>query len=292
MPVITRLMTAHGSNSGSLVLSSSDRSTCITEQSMPSDNNVSDTQDSVIHLLELVDQSGSSSASFDHDDSSSSSTSSSDDDFEISNFQNCNCEFPSTVQFFSYSHNFELETSIKMESDCQDEKCTATASENVSSNDSIMQMLTMISGQMMTNYQELQDRLLQTELKFSQDLQRIQTENATLKQDLQAVLQQNSLSQATPLVSVPSPSSQGSVVLIASTPSSSTNSNIASSTVTAVSPGSSPDFQIQMLSLLQDTFSKLTTVIADSKTPETKSEWPKFSGDTKKFRSWYLAIMA
>jgi hypothetical protein len=115
-------------------------------------------------------------------------------------------------------------------------------------------MLKMISGQMMTNYQELQDRLLQTELKFSQDLQRIQTENATLKQDLQAALQQNSLSQATPLVSVPSPSSQGSVVQNTSTPSSSTNSNIASSTVTAVSTGSSPDFQIQMLSLLQDTF--------------------------------------
>ncbi len=36
----------------------------------------------------------------------------------------------------------------------------------------------------------------------------------------------------------------------------------------------------------------MTTVIADSKTPETKSEWPKFNGDTKKFRSWYLAIMA
>ena len=34
---------AHGSHSGSLVLSSSDRSTCITEQSMPSNNNVSDT---------------------------------------------------------------------------------------------------------------------------------------------------------------------------------------------------------------------------------------------------------
>jgi len=148
---------------------------------MPSNNNVSDTQDSVIHLPELVDQSSSSSTSFDHDDSSSSSTSSSDDAFEISNFENYNFEFPSTVQFSSYSHNFELETSTKMESDCQDEKCMATASENVSSNDSIMQMLKMISGQMMTNYQELQDRLLQTELKFSQDLQRIQTENATMK---------------------------------------------------------------------------------------------------------------
>jgi len=34
-------------------------------------------------------------------------------------------------------------------------------------------------------------------------------------------------------------------------------------------------------------FSKLTTISAES-----KSEWPKFNGDSKKFRSWYLAVMA
>jgi hypothetical protein len=65
--------------------------------------------------------------------------------------------------------------------------------------------------------------------------------------------------------------------------------------------GSSPStlssayFQNQMLALLNDTFSKLTTVITDSssvKSSETKSEWIKFAGDPKKFRPWYLAVMA
>jgi hypothetical protein len=46
-----------------------------------------------------------------------------------------------------------------------------------------------------------------------------------------------------------------------------------------------------MLLLLNETFSKLSTVIMDMKS-ESKAEWPKFSGDTKKLRSWYLAIMA
>jgi hypothetical protein len=44
--------------------------------------------------------------------------------------------------------------------------------------------------------------------------------------------------------------------------------------------------------MLNDTFSKLSTVIADSKSSETKSDYPKFIGDSKKFFAWYLAIMA
>jgi hypothetical protein len=56
--------------------------------------------------------------------------------------------------------------------------------------------------------------------------------------------------------------------------------------------GSNQDFQQQMLSMLNDTFSKLTTVITDVKNTDSKSTWPKFSGDTKKFKHWYLAIVA
>jgi hypothetical protein len=78
-----------------------------------------------------------------------------------------------------------------------------------------------------------------------------------------------------------------------------------SSTTAAVSPqvssslsspsntclSSNNDFQSQMLLMLNETFSKLSTVIQDTKS-ESKVEWPKFSGDIKRFRSWYLAIMA
>ena len=30
----------------------------------------------------------------------------------------------------------------------------------------------------------------------------------------------------------------------------------------------------------------------DTKATETKSDWPKFGGDMKKFRHWYLAVVA
>jgi len=43
--------------------------------------------------------------------------------------------------------------------------------------------------------------------------------------------------------------------------------------------------------MLTEAFSKLSTVLSD-KSSDTKSDWPKFSGDTTKFRSWYLAIIA
>jgi F0F1-type ATP synthase gamma subunit len=46
-----------------------------------------------------------------------------------------------------------------------------------------------------------------------------------------------------------------------------------------------------MLLMLNETFSKLSTALTETKTTDSKSEWPKFSGDSKRFRTWYLAIM-
>jgi hypothetical protein len=43
--------------------------------------------------------------------------------------------------------------------------------------------------------------------------------------------------------------------------------------------------------MLTDSFFKLYSVILDKNT-DTKSDWPKFSGDTKKFRAWYMSILA
>jgi hypothetical protein len=51
------------------------------------------------------------------------------------------------------------------------------------------------------------------------------------------------------------------------------------------------DIQTQMLTVLTDSFSKLSSVILDKNT-DTKSDWPKFSGDPKKFRAWYMSILA
>jgi hypothetical protein len=52
-----------------------------------------------------------------------------------------------------------------------------------------------------------------------------------------------------------------------------------------------PDPQVQMMFMLTESFSKLNSVLGD-KTGDSKNDWPKFSGDYKKFRGWYLSIMA
>jgi hypothetical protein len=62
---------------------------------------------------------------------------------------------------------------------------------------------------------------------------------------------------------------------------------------TAGSNLSSPqDFQTQMMQMMTDTLSKLSTVVVEGKSTYTKMDWPKFSGDPKTFKAWYFAILA
>jgi hypothetical protein len=51
------------------------------------------------------------------------------------------------------------------------------------------------------------------------------------------------------------------------------------------------DIQSQMLLMLTESFSKLSTALTE-KSSDFKADWPKFSGDSRKFRAWYLAIMS
>jgi hypothetical protein len=91
------------------------------------------------------------------------------------------------------------------------------------------------------------------------------------------------------------------------------NTPLASNTIPMVSPSSTTiplantsienpisssnltDVQAQMMLMLMESFSKLSTVLAN-KTQDTKAEvksdWPKFGGDPKKFKPWYLSIVA
>jgi hypothetical protein len=52
-----------------------------------------------------------------------------------------------------------------------------------------------------------------------------------------------------------------------------------------------PDVQMQMLAMMAESLSKLSTVFSE-KPNETKAEWPKFGGDPMKFKAWYQAIIA
>jgi len=46
-----------------------------------------------------------------------------------------------------------------------------------------------------------------------------------------------------------------------------------------------------MMLMLTESFSKLSSVLVDKGT-DTKADWPKFHGDARKFRAWYMSIMA
>jgi len=262
------------------------------DSDLPSSSVILDTSDSSLDLPELIDQSLAVDSSSERDDSSKFSL---EDEFEISNFGNFEINDRSILPQH-LCHNFNnLETS-NMESDCLDpslghgqengalSSSSSIKQDNATSQDSIMQMLHLISNQMLATTQDLQDRLASTELKFTQELQRIQHENDVFRRDIRAEIQAT--------ISNASPPNISSAPVINTLGQSSTTIvppvlNISQNVATCPSSSSTQDFQTQMMSLLTETFSKLTTVSTDS-----KSDWPKFNGDVKKFRAWYLSIMA
>jgi hypothetical protein len=79
------------------------------------------------------------------------------------------------------------------------------------------------------------------------------------------------------------------------------NSNLQ---IPIVSQSSSSDPQNQMMLLFAESFSKFSSVMTNNQETlaklssaltdksDSKADWPKFSGDQKKFRAWYLAVMA
>jgi hypothetical protein len=57
-----------------------------------------------------------------------------------------------------------------------------------------------------------------------------------------------------------------------------------------MSGSSHANLQSQMMLMLTESFLKLTNVLGN-RTSDAKSDWPKFSGNSKKFRAWSLSIM-
>jgi hypothetical protein len=89
----------------------------------------------------------------------------------------------------------------------------------------------------------------------------------------------------------PSNSVVGQSSPVASVPSISTTSLTQVPTPQSIADSSSADLQTQMMLLLSESFTKLSTTLGEQK-QDTKADWHKFSGDCKKFRGWYLGIMA
>jgi len=76
--------------------------------------------------------------------------------------------------------------------------------------------------------------------------------------------------------------------LSAAVPTPVTSTSVPENLTSAVTNQS--DQQSEMMLLFANSISKLSSVLGEKS--ESKSDWPKFSGDQKKFRAWYHAIMA
>lgn len=202
----------------------------------------------------------------------------------------------------SVCHNLTSVSHQTMESDCKDLLSGQLKNEDTSATShEILNMLGAISSQMMISHQDLK----QQNSILSSELQKVIADAEHFKQEMRDELlrlQQSSVT-STPVISSvqsgPVLSSSGAVV----SPTAGSTQGVVGqpSFVSSIPSGTmSPvDFQTQMLALLNNTFSQSTTVINDTKTAigeaktsDSKSDWPKFSGDTKKFRHWYLGIMS
>jgi hypothetical protein len=65
---------------------------------------------------------------------------------------------------------------------------------------------------------------------------------------------------------------------------------ISSANTSSATVSQPTDLHAQMMLMMAESFSELSSVLAETKT-ESKSDWPKFLGESRKFRDWYLTIM-
>jgi hypothetical protein len=217
--------------------------------------------------------------------------------FQISNsseISNYYFDFPTCP----LSHNFRVSNIHPMEADCKDSTSANMASaENVD----ITKLFAALSSQMTAQNYSIQEHIKRNDLKITTDFQRVIQANEDFKndvcselEDIRRLLTQHQVTtNSTPkITSAPVTSSTTNPVISDSASVSSDSSSTTTSNALQFSSKSpTNDVQTQMMMMPMETFSKLSTVLVD-KTSDTKSDWPKFSGDSKNFRAWYLAIMA
>jgi hypothetical protein len=226
--------------------------------------------------------------------------------------------FPLEFQYLSESHQFEISKTVSLENfeNCPHSEFISAhsiskntflmaeegeESKFLSSNAAMRAQVNQDITDMNSLFASIKAHLSDATQQLSGDFRWVKIENDQFCHEKQAELDdlRRMLNEHHQLLNL-SPSSGQPVSLsmpvprvqtIPLPPSTNTISpNLTSSTNATTGVSSLPDLQSQMLLMLTESFAKLSTAITDKMDP--KSEWPKFSGDIKKFRSWYLAIMA
>jgi hypothetical protein len=212
--------------------------------------------------------------------------------FKISNEHASDC---------SSSYNFSSDNFLIMESDCKDTNSSRDAKPVLHETSELARLFASLLSQITIQHRDIQDQLKERDCllnqefrKVNNDFQKVIEENEAFKEnmrneleDLRQLLSRQSVSSVS---STPIPDHTSSVPPV---PSPQAPMPSASSTSVLSIPSntpSAPDVQAQMMLMLTESFSKLSNVLVDK--PESKNEWPKYSGDPKKFRAWYLSIMA
>jgi predicted phage tail protein len=170
----------------------------------------------------------------------------------------------------------------------------------------ITKLITSLSHQISNQSNFIQDQLLKQqsiiEHQANNDLklQHVLQANETFKRDVKLELEnlRTFLSkQEAPVPSTPpsiktstTPVQPLSSTLVLS-PSNTTQAG--TTNVNSIPPVTGPaDPNHHVMLMLADSFSKLSTLMVQDKSSDTKYDWPKFSGDKTAFKAWYLAIIA
>jgi hypothetical protein len=188
----------------------------------------------------------------------------------------------SNLSQFDSCHTFKKSSLSTMESDYQDVKPSPQWDQEPS--DGMKQLFALLSNQLSSHTTRIQEQIQQNDRRWSISQEQFKNEVRNELDEFPALLAAQNCSKDTPPQVSSTVSTPVTTVRNPSTPCSSTSPPM-------VNSATSVDLQTQMMLMLTESFSKLSNVLTDSK-QDTKTEWHKFSGDVKKFRSWYLGIMA
>jgi len=151
--------------------------------------------------------------------------------------------------------------------------------------ESIKVHLTNVTEKLSTDFHQV----VETNNDFKKEVRQELNEMKKFLNEQKRVLKIDKYQEVTQPDSIPSSSFPVSSTPVLGVPVQ-THASITSASSVQSGSSSSSDMQAQMMLLLTESFTKLSSALQDKS--DTKSDWPKFAGDGKKFRSWYLAVMA
>jgi len=201
---------------------------------------------------------------------------SNDFDFEIPNFSTCQLLKPNTFEIISKNttqtqrHNSSISNCSTMEGDCTD----SNGISSVPNMQDLTQLLSNLSLQITSQNRQL-----------SNDIHEVVERNDEFKKEVRSELDElraliwdikNPLSTQNPTAG---PNTPILSTLSAAVPTPVTSTSVPENLTSAVTNQS--DQQSEMMLLFANSISKLSSVLGEKS--ESKSDWPKFSGDQKKF---------